>query len=180
MRWAPCSGWRVLPLVLCLAAVTPVGAHAQDSASAAPAAEVARLLDSRGLGAFAAPFGREWVAALYLAGSELVVVKGVAGSGIEPLAAARSYREIYIHINSAADPATKLLVSDVGADGLRAGRNGRAPADTAEAVGRSYVFDGEWARAGLTEGEYGQAFRTVDREYAVMLQALLVELRRVP
>lgn len=172
---------RMLCAVSCLLGLTSPAA-AQETASAGPARELARLMAERRLEAFAAPLGGDWVAALYLAGSELVVVKGsaVPAGRLEGLASRGAYRQAYIAINSTADPATKLLVSDVSADGLRAARQGSAPADTAESGARSHVFDGEWTRAGLTESEYGRIFSTVDQQYAQMLQALLAGLRGAP
>lgn len=162
--------WTAVPSVL----------RAQVS-SANLAMELVSQLDQRKLDSIAAPAGGgEWVAALHLGGSELLVVKGrvTAGSSLESMMTRRAYRELYIAINSAAEPESKLLVSDVGANGLRDTRENRAPADTVEMGERRRAFDGDWGKAGMTEAEYRSAFRAADEQYTRMLQALLTELRR--
>lgn len=147
------------------------------------ATDLVAQMGQRKLDSLAAPLGGgEWVAALYLAGSQLLVVKGtVAGpASVESLVAQRSYRAVYINLNSGSEPASKVLISDLGANGLRFRREGNEPADTVELEGRSFVFDGNWVRAGITEAAYGSAFQAADAQYARMLQALIGEARKLP
>jgi hypothetical protein len=160
---------------------TSVPALAQNSRSAQLAADLARELEARKLDSMAASLGGdEWVGVLHLSGSELLVVKGTYAGPVPmaDLVGRKAYREAYININSASDPATKLLVSDFGANGLRPRRENGAPADRADVGGKSYAFDGDWGRARLSEAEYSEAFRTADDQYVRMLQALLVETRK--
>ncbi len=167
-------------LVVASWAAAPSLLQAQ-AASASLAADLAAQLDQRKLDSIAVSLGGgEWVAALHLGGSELLVVKGrvTSGSSLESMVTRKAYRDLYIAINSAAEPESKLLVSDVGANGLRATLENKALADTVERGERQRAFDGDWAGAGMTEAEYRSAFRAADEEYTRMLQALLTELRR--
>lgn len=178
VRW--CFGTLVLSAVLSTLLVLPSGLHAQAS-SASLAQELVRQLEAGRLDSVAASTGSgEWVAALHLAGSELLVVQGRAGAdlGLQGMAERRAYREIYIMLNSGAEPASKVLVSDVGSNGLRAARQGSEPPDTVERGERRRSYDGNWARVGLSEADYMNAYRADEAEYARMLQALLAAVRR--
>jgi len=166
--------------VVVLWAFAPSPALAQDSRTAALATELARLLDSRKLDSIAAPLGDQWVGALHLAGSQLLVVSGKYSGSVrmDALIGQKAYRELYINLNSASDPASKVLISDLGANGLRLKRENSEPADRVDLGGKSYTFDGNWAKARISEEEYAKAFRTADDQYAQMLQALLAEARK--
>jgi hypothetical protein len=167
-------------ILLCLVSL-PMLVLAQGSASAALAAELARQLDARKLNGAAAPLGDgEWVGALYLSGSELLVVKGkyTDVARMQGLVSQRGYREIYITLNSASDPASKVLVLDLGANGLKPKQERNEVPDSVDLEGKSVVFDGDWGRAGLSEAEYSRVFGSADAQYVQMLQALLVEVRK--
>ncbi len=156
-------------------------AVAQDSMSSALATDLVRQLDARKLDSAAARLGPdEWVGALYLSGSQLLVVRGVYSGPVrlDGLVSQKAFRELYINLNSASDPASKVLISDLGANGLRARRGTGEPADRADLGGKTYAFDGDWARARITEVEYTAAFRMADEQYAQMLRALLAELQK--
>jgi len=174
-RWF--SGALALAALL-LAPSQPLLAQASSSALAA---DLVRQLDARKLDSVAAAAGDgSWVAALHLAGSELLVVQGRAGAdlGLQALGARRAYRDIYIALNSGAEPATKVLISDVGANGLKPARQGSEPPDTVERGDRRRSFDGNWAGAGLSEADYMAAYRADEAQYVRMLQSLLAETAR--
>lgn len=155
---------------------------AQASTSATLAGELVKILDARKLDSFAARAGAadQFVGALYLPGVQLLVVTAryAAPQQMDAQLALQNYRGIYLDLNSASIPESKIFVSDLGADGLRTRRQGDRPADTADIGGRSYAFDGDWDRAKLSEEEYTGAFRTTDREYVRMLEALVAELKK--
>ena len=126
------------------------------------------LLDAMKLDSIAAKMeGDEYVGALYFAGSQLLVVKArySVPQRMDVQLAGQNYRDIYIDLNSASIPDSKILVSDLGANGLQARRE-------------NYSFDGDWGGAGMSEQEYMKACETSDAEYARMLEALVAELKK--
>ena len=175
----PVRGVRRLVFASVLLLV-PALAVAQESKSAGAAAELVTLLDSRKLDSIAAKVrGDEYVGALYFPGSQLLVVKArySVPERMDEQLAKQNYRDAYIDLNSASVPASKVLVSDLGANGLYARRR-ENQFDTADLGGRSYTFDGDWGKQELSEQEYMKAFQTADGEYAQILEALIAELKK--
>lgn len=169
---------RVVAVSLLL--VAPPFAAAQESRSSQLATDLAALLDAAQLDSIAVKVeGDEYAAALYFSGSQLLVVKAryVAPQSMDARIAEGDYRSVYIDLNSASIPDSKTLVSDGGADGLQASRSADGPLDTVDIGSSSYVFDGEWGNAGLSEQEYLEAFRMSDTEYTGMLEALIAQAR---
>ena len=162
--------------------LAPFSIAAQESTSATLAGELVKLLDARKLDSIAAraEAADQFVGALYFPSVQLLVVTAryAVPQRMEAYLALQKYREIYLNLNSASIPESKIFVSDLGADGLRARRQDERPADTTDIGGRSYAFDGDWDRAKLSEEEYTKAFRTTDQEYVRMLEALVAELKK--
>ena len=134
--------------------VSPSLALAQESKSATLATELAKLLDSRKLDSIAARGAApdEYVGCLYFPGSQLLVVgaKYAAPERMKQLLEAKNYRDVYIDLNSASVPQTKVFVSDLGVNGLRFEREGSQPWDTVDIGGKSYSFDGDWGKAKIS------------------------------
>lgn len=153
---------------------------AQESKSSQLAAEAGKLLDAQKLGAVAAKLsGDEYVGALYFAGSQLLVVKArySVPERMDVQLAEKNYRDVYIDLNSASVPGTKILISDFGANGLQARRRDKQAADTVDVGNRSYAFDGDWRKAKLSEQEYTEIFQTSEAEYVRMLEALVSQIK---
>jgi hypothetical protein len=158
-------------------------ATAQTSKSAALAAELARLLDQMKVDSVAARHPgapNQFVGALYFPGSQLLVVtaKYQVPELLTTKLASKEYRDVYIDLNSAAIPNTKVFVSDLGIDGLKAKREDNQPYDTIEMGGRNLNFDGNWKGAKLSEDEYMKGYQQAEEEYVRMLEALLTELKK--
>ncbi len=177
---------RLRELVVVAAAVLlflPGRVAAQDSKSAALAAELAKLMEQAKASVMAAPYpgaADQFVGAMFFPGSQLLVVTAryaVPVYLIEKLEK-KSYQDIYIDLNSASVPSSKVFISDLGADGLKAKRNDNEPFDTVEMSGKTTAFDGDWRRAKLSETEYMSTFATADQEYAKMLQALVDQIKK--
>jgi len=174
-----------LTLLRCLAAVcvltlVPALASAQESKSTQLAAELKKMLDSRKLDSAAAKLGTDqFIGALYFPGSQLLVVKAryTAYERMDDNIAKKAYRDVYIDLNSASVPQSKVLISDGGADGLFARRR-QNQLDTAEIQGKGYSFDGDWRKAKISEQEYMKAFQASDAEYVSILEALVAELKK--
>jgi hypothetical protein len=97
---------------------------------------------------------------------------------MQQLLAAKNYRDIYIDLNSASVPQTKVFVSDLGANGLRFDRQGSQPWDTVDVAGKTYSFDGDWGKAKISRDEYTKAYQSTDDQYTKMLEALVAELKK--
>jgi hypothetical protein len=159
----------------------PPFANAQAAKSSALAAELVRLLDQAKLDSLAAKVAPEQYAALlYLPGSQLLVVqaKYAVPERIDLSLNEKKYRDVYIDLNSASVPNSKIFISDLGADGLQPKRSGNKPFDTVDVNGRTYSFDGDWGKAKLSEAEYMKVYTTAEGEYVQMLEALVAQIKK--
>jgi hypothetical protein len=176
---------RVRGGVCCTAAAlvllaAPVLAVAQESRSSQLAIELAKMLDALKLDAVAAKIdGDQYVGALYFPGSQLLVVKAryIVPERMDAQLQGKNYRDVYIDLNSASIKDTKVLIADLGANGLQLGRRNQ-PYDTVDSGGKSFAFDGDWGKAKISEQEYAKTFQTSDAEYTQMLEALVAQLKK--
>lgn len=156
---------------------------AQDSKSAALAAELAKLLDQLKVDSVAARHPGapdQYVGALYFPGSQLLVVTAryQVPELLNTKLATKAYRDVYIDLNSASIAQTKVFISDLGCNGLKAKREDNEPYDTIEMAGKNWSFDGDWKKAKLSEDEYMKGYQQAEEEYVKMLQALITELKK--
>jgi hypothetical protein len=167
-------------VVLC-ALMIPSAALAQESKSAAVASELARLMDQAKLDSIAAKHdvAGQYVSALYIAGSQLLVVsaKYSVPARMDALLGQKQYQEIYQDLNSASERQSKVFVMDLGANGIKF-KQEKNELDTADVAGKSIVFDGDWDKAKISEAEYRKAFESIDAQYMQMLQALIAALKK--
>jgi hypothetical protein len=161
--------------------LVPAVALAQDSKSATPVIELVKMLDSMKLESFAVrgTSPNEYVGALYFPGSQLLVVGAKFDTPwrADSLLDQKNYRDIYIELNSASLPQTKVFISDLGANGLRFKKDGNTY-DTVDVDGKTYKFDGDWKKAKITEEDYSKAYSTSDQQYMQMIQTLLAGLKK--
>jgi hypothetical protein len=163
--------------------LVPTATFGQAPKSTALAAELARLMDQAKVDSIAAKHPTlpdSYIGALYFAGSQLLVVeaKYSVPQLLDKKLESKEYRDVYIDLNSASVPDTKIFISDLGADGLKPKREENQPFDTVELRGKSYSFDGDWRRAKLTEEEYMKQYQQAEQEYEKMLEALLGQLKK--
>ncbi len=168
-----------------LLALSPLAgvAEAQDSKSAALAKELTSLLDQKKLDSVAAKrqgAQDEFVAALYFPGQLLVVSARYSAPTVLSEKIARSeFRDVYIDLNAACIPETKVLITDMGADGLKAKRAANMPFDTQDAMGKGTIrFDGNWREDKMSEADYMKIFTEADEAYVSALQALIGSLKK--
>jgi hypothetical protein len=161
--------------------LAPAAASAQDSRSATSVIELVKLLDSMKLESFAVKGAspNEYVGALYFPGSQLLVVSAKFETPwrADSLLEMKNYRDLYIELNSASQPQTKVFVSDLSANGLLPKKNGNLY-DTADIAGKTYNFDGDWKKAKITEDDYTKAYSAAEQQYQQMIQALLAGLKK--
>jgi hypothetical protein len=156
---------------------------AQQSASAAKAAAVTKLLDQHKLDAIAAQDPDQpdrFVAALYYPGAQLLAV-----SATHPMLqlfqqriANRQYRDVYMDLQGPATQKGRLFVMDLGADGLKYRPDGDVFDITYHSGADQVSFDGDWKDQKMSREQYDQRFKDDDERYARMLAALEHELAR--
>ena len=168
-----------------LVALSSAGAGlAQEAKSPVLAKQVAAALDAAKLDSLAAKDPSTpgtYVAALYFPGAQLLVIsaKYAVPVLLDQKLAKKEYRDIYLDLNGASVPDTKVFVEDFGADGLKQ-RSENQPADSYEAAGKRTAFNSDWRAQKLSEEEYKKAFAMADARYSQMLTALLDALKKKP
>jgi len=157
--------------------VSSIPALAQESKSAALAGELTALLDQMKLDSVAGQYADQVVGALYIPGTQLLVVTAKSSAHFDPMLKQKAYRDVYIDLNGIPDT-TKVFIQDLGANGLRFKRENNQPFDTVDTATGSTVFDGDWDKAKISEAEYMKRFQSNDDAYAEMLQALIAALKK--
>jgi hypothetical protein len=172
------------PVTLALAVLflTPALVRAQDVKSPDLAKQLAALLDSKKLDAFAAPDKNKpgtFVATLYFPGTQLLVVsaKYHAPDALNNLLGKKDYRGVYIELSSASQPGSKVFVMDTYADGLVSRPQDNQAADSVENGSSQATFDGAWKKAKMSEDDYMKAFGEADAAYVLALELLINQLK---
>jgi len=156
---------------------------AQEPRSAVLAKQLTDLLDKTKADSIAAKEPGEkdhYVAALYFAGSQLLVIEARYSVPVllDEKLAKKDYREIYMDLNSASAPESRVFIVDLGANGLSPKRDENQPYDTYETAARRVQFDSDWKKQNLTEEEYMKLFAEADAAYAKMLTSLVAQAKR--
>lgn len=172
---------RCLAVVLALS--LSATALAQESKSGPLAKQLAAALDAAKLDSIAAkdPSSTDvFIGALYYPGAQLLVVsaKYSAPALLNTRLLKQEYRDIYIDLNSASVPATRVLIEDLSVDGLKAKRTENQPYDSYELAGKRMAFDGDWKKQNLSEDDYMKAFAAADERYTQMLTALIAQVKK--
>lgn len=157
--------------------VLPAPALAQESKSAALATELTALLDQMKLDSVAGQYADQVVGALYIPGTQLLVVTAKSSAHFDPMLKQKAYRDVYVDLNGIPDT-TKVFIQDLGANGLRFKRENNQPYDSVDVGGKTISFDGDWGKAKISEQEYTKAWQTYDDRYAQILQALISALKK--
>lgn len=162
----------------------PAALHAQESTSAASATQLAQLLQEKKLECIAAPHPGApdmFAAALHFPGHLLVVwARYAAPALITEKITKGDYRDVYAELNSASVAGSKVLISDLGADGLKARREENQPFDDQDSGRKTIRFDGNWDAQKMSEQDYMKAYADADRAYAEALAALIAHVQKGP
>jgi hypothetical protein len=168
--------------VLLASPFTAGWSSAQDSKSAALAKELTALLQQKKMDSIAcrAPTGADtFVAALFFPGQLLVVSARYSSPPVlNERIARREYRDVYVDLNAASVPESRVLFSDLGADGLKATRAANEPFDTRDASGKAIRFDGNWREDKMSEQDYMKAFAQAEQDYTAALEVLIGALKK--
>jgi len=167
--------------LMALASVTAAPPAAQ-SKSAGAAKELAQILDTAKLDAIAAADPSDpgsFVAALYIPGSQILVVsaKYAAPPLILTKLKAKDYRDIYIDLSAAAVAGSKVFIIDMNCDGLLPKPDDNAAPDSWEAGTQQVSFDGDWRKSKMSEAEYDKAYTQADERYAKLLTLLAAQAK---
>jgi hypothetical protein len=154
----------------------------QSTKSAAAAKSLAQALDGAKLDAIAAADPSDptaFVAALYIQGSQLLVVsaKYAAPPLITAKLKSREFRDIYMDLSAASVAGSKVFIIDQNCDGLALKPEGDAAPDSWEAGTQQVTFDGDWGKAKLTEAAYGKAFAAAEERYSQILALLATQVK---
>lgn len=178
--WTRTGRLGVMLLAALMATVT-VQPVAQDR-SAVLAKELTALMQERKLDSIAARHpaaADQFVAALFFPGQLLVVwARTTAPAILNEKLIRREFRDVYIDLNSASIPESRVMISDGSADGLRPRREANQPFDTHDANGKITRFDGNWREDKMSEADYMKIYTQADSAYVAALEALLSELKK--
>jgi hypothetical protein len=176
------GAFAVLGASVAAALLMTAPAHAQDSRSAALVKELTGLLGQRKLDSVAAKHpaaADQFVAALFFPGQLLVITaRTTAPAVVNEKLIRNEFREVYVDLNSASIPESRVMITDGGADGLRPRREPNQPFDTHDAAGKSLRFNGNWREQKMSEQDYMKMFSQADEAYVAALQALVAELKK--
>jgi hypothetical protein len=177
------------PLRACAAVAAAVVSLTLDPAayqaakSQALAKQLAAALDAAKLDAIAAADPADpstFVAALYISGSQLLVVS--AKYAAPPLLTAKiktkEYRDVYIDLSAASVAGSKTFIIDQNCDGLFSKPDDNAVPDSWEAGTLSVLFDGDWRKAKMSEADYMKTYSAADERYAALIALLTAEAKR--
>lgn len=173
----------IVALALAVAATEPAAARVPESQSAAPAAALVKLMQDKGLDAFAAPDPKEpgrFVAVLSFPGTQLLAVSAkVADQAvIQGMLAKRDYRDAYMELQGPTGRNGRFFVQDMQADGLLPKPGHNQSFDIVYENGATTMsFDGDWQAHGMSEADYDAKFGAADRRYAGVLTALAAALQ---
>lgn len=144
--------------------------QAQPASSASLVEQLKQLMDDQELSAIAAQDPTKenhFVAALYFSGRQVLAVSAPYSAPLimSGMLDNEDYRNVYIDLSSASDPAARFFVDDFGADGLQAGLVTEGARDSVNRGGQQVALD--------VSDLYAQA----DQDYAEILRLLIGKLR---
>ena len=172
----------VVVLAVVLASPLARSAGAQESKSIALAKELTTLLTELKLDSVAARHPAapdQFVAALFFPGQLLVVwARTVSPPVLNEKIARSEFRDVYIDLNAASIAESKVLITDLGADGLRPKREANQPFDTQDVHNKGIRFDGNWREDKMSEQEYMKIFAEADAGYTSALEALIAAVKK--
>lgn len=171
-------------LLLAALAFSPTALLAQESRTIALAKELTALLTAAKTDCAAARMvgsEDEFVAALYFPGSQLLVIsaKYAAPPLLNERLLQRNFKEVYLDLNAATDPNSRLVIDDLQADGLRPKNAPTAASDYYTRGNTPRVqFDGQWKKRKIQEADYMKTFAEADKLYTRALESLIAEMKK--
>jgi hypothetical protein len=175
---------RAALLVAAVTVCMPVAAPAQENRTVALAKELVSMLEAAKTDCAAARMigsSDEFVAVMYFPGAQLL---GISSKySVPPLLneriILRKFKDVYLDLNAATDPASRLLIEDLQANGLKIKSPQNEPPDYfTKGTSPRFQFDGQWKKRKLSEDEYMKAFAEAEAIYAKMLESVIAEFKK--
>lgn len=170
-----------LAAALMAALVAPPSAAAQDdtSKSAPLVKELVSLLTENELTSMAArdPIERDrFIAALFYPGQLMVITgKYTVPVLLDEKISFDKYMDVYVELNGAAVPESKIFIEDQFADGLVASKN--TPFDSWIVGDKVTLFDGNHRKAKMSRDDYRKLVADADAQYAKLLELLIAQAK---
>jgi hypothetical protein len=171
-----------LSMIVCLALVSGIASGQTEPRSAQLAKQLVSAMTARQLDAIAAPDPDEpgrFIAALAFPEVQLLAVSSrhKAADYLALQISKKQFREVYVLLQESS-AATRLMVHDMGCDGLVADGNN---VDTFyEGANERMLFDGKWEAQSLTEATYTAKQKAADEKYSRLLTVLLDAVKKIP
>src|SRR5688500_951357 len=166
-------------------AAAPLSAAPPQDSGAKPAAlakELVGLLAKQKKDSIAArdPIERDrFIAAMVYPGQLMVVAgKYTVPVLLDEKISFGKYMDVYVELNGAAVPASKVFIEDQFADGFVPGRK-QTPFDSFVEGDKTLLFDGDHRKLKMSKDEYNKAFADADARYAKFLELLVAQLKGV-
>ncbi len=174
-----CKSSRATLAVVLVAGFVYPAVASQESKSAPLAKQLAQVLDASKLEVIgtADPVTGGFIAALYIPGTQLLVVSGsfdAPAIGTQRISK-KEYRDLYMDLHGAAKAGTRVFAQDISADGL-AFKTEDGAADSWEQANKTISFEG-WKKAKMSEEDYTKAYTEADQQYARILSLLLAQAK---
>lgn len=174
-----CKTFRTATAAAFAVAVVVPAAGSQESKSAPLAKQLTQVLDAAKIESIAAadPTTGAFVAALYIPGTQLLVVSGkfdAPAIGTHRISR-KEYRDLYMDLHGAAKAGTRVFAQDVSADGLSF-KSDEGAVDSWEQANKTISFEG-WKKAKMSEEDYIRAYAEADQQYARFLTLLLAQAK---
>lgn len=169
--------------VLAHGSLQAVGATDQEAASkSAPLAkELVDLLVKNNITSVAArdPIERDrFIAALFYPGQLMVITgKYAVPVLLDEKISFDKYMDVYVELNGAAVPESKIFIEDQFANGIVATKN--TPFDSWVVGEKATLFDGDHRKAKLSRDDYRKLMADADQQYAKLLELLIAEAKTV-
>lgn len=160
----------------------PVAARhdAAQSKSASLAKELVDLLTEQKRNSIAVrdPIERDrFIAAMTYPGQLMVVTgKYTVPVLLDEKISFGKHMEVYVELNGAAVPASKVFIEDQFADGLALTRK-QSPFDSIVLGGQSMLFDGDHRKKKMSKEDYTKAFTDAEAQYAKLLELLIAQAK---
>jgi hypothetical protein len=170
-------------LVAIAAGVFTAPASAQNaSKSAALAKELVDLLEAKKVTSIAArdPIEKDrFIAAMTYPGQLMVVTgKYTVPVLLDEKISFGKFMDVYVELNGAAVPSSKIFFEDQFADGLV--HNKKQTAFDSVVFGDKQTFlDGDHRKAKMSKEEYAKLFADADEQYSKALELLLTQLKGI-
>jgi hypothetical protein len=166
-----------------IALAAPALAGAQNSPrSAALAKELVDILSRNKLDTIAArdPLERDrFIAAMSIPGQLMVVTgKYTVPVLLDEKISFNKFKDVYIELNAAAVPASKIFIEDLFADGIVTNRK-QSPFDTWMEAGKTTLFDGDHRKVKMSKEDYAKQVQDADARYSKLLELLIAQAKQV-